>query len=720
MEFYDVLNYRKDKSPRTKFCIKMKNLTTALIILTLFSMQWTLNGQSGVLAPSPLGPTPNENQLRWHEMEFYAFVHFSLNTYTDQSWGYGNEDLSLFNPDKLDCRQWARVCKEAGMKGIIVTAKHHCGFCLWPSKYTEYSVKNTPWKNGKGDVIRELADACKEYGLKLGIYLSPWDRNSKDYGKPEYITYFRNQLTELLTNYGEIFEIWFDGANGGDGYYGGANETRKIDRTTYYDWKNTYALIRKLQPKIVIWNDGGDRGDLRWVGTEDGYVGETNWSLLNSTGEVGFEMLHHGVENGDAWVPAEVNTSIRPEWFYHKSEDTKVKSVYALQEIYYNSIGRNGSLLLNFPIMPNGLINDRDEKAVLDFAKQIKESFRTNLATGALVSSSNVRGGSDLYSAEKSVDGKSETYWATDDSVSKASLIIDFKKPVVFNRFMIQEYIRYGQRVKAFSVEAHIDGSWVEIARGTTIGYKRILRHAAVTSDKLRVNIIDSKRTPLISEIGVFYAPMVLDVPLISRNQIGEVTISSQDEGASIYYTTDGSEPTTISNLYTKPFLDERKVEIRAIAYDSLSGKKSSVGFTKFDISKKGWTILGVTDEKVKSILDGDPETSFCFSNERNQPVEITIDLGATYSVGGFQYLPDQGRWPCQHIVKYQLSVSLDNNKWEKVSEGEFANIRNNPLLQTVLFDQHEARFLRFKVVSNTSEKSDQVGCAEVDVITSY
>lgn len=718
MEFYDVLNYRIDGSSRTKFCIKMKNLTTALIILILFSMQWTLNGQSGVLAPSPLGPTPNENQLRWHEMEFYAFVHFSLNTYTDQSWGYGNEDLSLFNPDKLDCRQWARVCKEAGMKGIIVTAKHHCGFCLWPSKYTEYSVKNSPWKNGKGDVIRELADACKEYGLKLGIYLSPWDRNSKYYGKPEYITYFRNQLTELLTNYGEIFEIWFDGANGGDGYYGGANETRKIDRTTYYDWKNTYALIRKLQPKIVIWNDGGDRGDLRWVGTEDGYVGETNWSLLNSTGEVGFEMLHHGVENGDAWVPAEVNTSIRPEWFYHKSEDTKVKSVYALQEIYYNSIGRNGSLLLNFPIMPNGLINDRDEKVVLDFAKQIKESFRTNLASGALVSSSNVRGGSDLYSAEKSVDGESETYLATDDSVSKASLIIDFKRPVVFNRFMIQEYIRYGQRVKAFSVEAHIDGSWVEIARGTTIGYKRILRHAAVTSDKLRVNVIDSKRTPLISEIGVFYAPMVLDVPLISRNQIGEVTISSQDEGASIYYTTDGGEPTTKSNLYTKPFLDERKVEIRAIAYDSLSGKKSSVGVTKFDISKKGWTILGVTDEKVKNIIDGDPETSFCFSNERNQPVEITIDLGATYSVGGFQYLPDQGRWPCQHIVKYQLSVSLDNIKWEKVSEGEFANIRNNPLVQEINFDAIKVRYVRLMTIANTEGVSNQAGCSEIDVLT--
>jgi alpha-L-fucosidase len=316
--------------------------------------------------PEVHGPVPTENQLRWQEMEYYAFIHFSLNTYTDQSWGFGNEGVSLFNPDRLDVRQWARICKEAGMKGIIITAKHHCGFCLWPTETTEYSVKNTPWKDGKGDVLREMADACKEYGLKLGIYVSPWDRNHPDYGKPEYITVFRKQIKEVLSNYGEVFEIWFDGANGGDGYYGGANETREIDRTTYYDWQPTYKMIRELQPNIVIWNDGGDRADLRWVGTEEGYVGETNWSLLNNTGEVEWGMLHFGLETGNAWVPAEVNTSIRPEWFYHPSEDDKVKTVPKLMEIYYNSIGRNGTLLLNFPIMPNGRIHPTDEKMALE------------------------------------------------------------------------------------------------------------------------------------------------------------------------------------------------------------------------------------------------------------------------------------------------------------------------------------------------------------------
>lgn len=466
-----------------------------------------------VEAPAPCGPIPSENQLRWQEMEYYAFIHFSLNTYTDQSWGYGDEDVNLFNPMELDCRQWARICKEAGMKGVILVAKHHCGFCLWPSKYTEYSVKNSPWRDGKGDVVREMADACEEYGLKLGIYVSPWDRNHPEYGRPEYITYFRNQLTEVLTNYGPIFEVWFDGANGGTGYYGGANENRRIDRTTYYDWSNTYKLIRELQPNIVIWNDGGDRADLRWVGTEGGCVGETNWSLLNATGDVPFEMLHYGVEDGNAWVPGEVNTSIRPEWFYHSSEDTRVKTLPQLLDTYYNSVGRNATLLLNFPVMPNGLIHENDEKAVLEMAAALKEMFAVNLAENTKTSASNVRGNAGEYAAANVVDTDTETYWATDDDVTQASLLIDFGKPTAFNRFLAQEYVRLGQRVKAFTVEALVDGEWQQVAQATTIGYKRILRFPTVEATQLRLSITDSKSCPVISNIGIYDAPIYSDGP---------------------------------------------------------------------------------------------------------------------------------------------------------------------------------------------------------------
>jgi alpha-L-fucosidase len=349
-----------------------------LLVLIFRSILFSLSG-SRKNEPAPCGPVPGENQMKWQEMEYYAFLHFSMNTFADQEWGYGNEDLRLFNPVDLDCRQWARACQQAGMKGIILVAKHHCGFCLWPSKYTEYSVKNTPRKNGKGNVVCEMADACKEYGLKLGIYLSPWDRNRADYGTPEYITYFRNQLRELLINYGPIFEIWFDGVNGGSGCYGGARETRRMDRRTYYDWKSTYRMIREIQPNIVIWNDGGDRGDLRWARTEAGYVGETNWSLLDSTGEVTEDILRYGPENGNAWVPGEVNTSIRPGWFYHSGEDSKVKTLPQLIATYYNSIGRNGTLLLNFPIDTRGLIHENDEKAALQFAASFLSNFVMNL-----------------------------------------------------------------------------------------------------------------------------------------------------------------------------------------------------------------------------------------------------------------------------------------------------------------------------------------------------
>lgn len=460
------------------------------IIIMMVSACITMRAQTRYATFRPL---PNENQLRWQDMEMYAFIHYSLNTYTDQEWGFGNEDLKLFNPSDLDCRQWARVCKQAGMKGIIFTAKHHCGFCMWPSAYTEYSVKNTPWKNGKGDVVRELADACREEGLKFAVYLSPWDRNHKDYGRPEYVTYFRNQLRELLTNFGEIFEVWFDGANGGDGWYGGANETRKIDGKTYYGWAETFRMIRELQPKAVIWNDGGDRGDLRWVGTEAGNVGETNWSLMPSKGDTPWHMLHYGVEDGDVWCPGETNTSIRPGWFYHETENEHVKSLSKLMDTYYKSVGRNSTLLLNFPIAPNGRIHPNDSLRGIAFKKMIDEVFKTNLAEKAKIQTK-----------------ASET-------------IIDFGKPTVFNRFLAEEDIALGQRVKKFTLEALVDGKWQSLKDAlvedgkdglTTIGHRRIICFPTIKATKLRFTITDAKAEPIIKKMGVYLAPELnADIP---------------------------------------------------------------------------------------------------------------------------------------------------------------------------------------------------------------
>ena len=473
----------------------------------LFLLFFLLVNCSQTPPPEPFGAVPSERQLAWHEMEFYAFVHFNMNTFSNMEWGYGDEKPEMFNPTELDCRQWARVCKEAGMKGIILTAKHHDGFCLWPSEYTEHSVKNSPWKNGQGDVVQELREACDEFGLKMGLYLSPWDRNHADYGKPEYITYYRNQLRELLTNYGELFEVWFDGANGGTGWYGGADENRRIDNRVYYDWQNTWEIVRELQPGACMFSDGGP--DVRWVGNEKGWAGETNWCTLNRDDFApgvaeDLKDLQQGQEGGTHWLPAEVDVSIRPGWYYHPEEDDKVKSLQRLLDIYYNSVGRNANLLLNFPVDTRGLIHEKDVEQVKKLANAIKEDFAWNLTSGMKISATDSR--AMKFISANAIDGKNETYWAPNDDVTEASLTIDFGKPTEFNRFLAQEYIKLGQRVQQFTLEAWVDNEWQEIASETTIGNKRILRFPDVTATKLRFNITASKACPVISEVGVFKA----------------------------------------------------------------------------------------------------------------------------------------------------------------------------------------------------------------------
>lgn len=610
--------------------------------LFLLSALWIFlsAAQAQTTAPAPCGPLPNENQLRWHEMEFYAFIHFAINTFTDQEWGDGGNTPQMFNPTNLDCRQWARVCKEAGMKGIILTAKHHDGFCLWPTKYTEYSVKNSPWKDGKGDLVRELSDACKEYGLKFGIYLSPWDRNRADYGQPSYITYFRNQLKELLTQYGDIFEVWFDGANGGWGYYGGARENRNIDRSTYYDWDNTISLIRELQPQAIIWNECGP--DIRWCGNEGGSVGETNWSLYNYKqfvpGEPDFKQLRVGIEDGKQWIPSEVNVSIRPGWFYHKYEDAKVKKLPQLLDIFYNSIGRNGTWLLNFPIDKEGRIHANDERAVLELRKALDEAFADDLARKAKAEAGNVRGGSKKYAASKAIDGKKDTYWATDDGVTQSDITFTFKKPTTLNRVLLQEYIRLGQRVKSFKVEANVDGQWRELARETTIGYKRILRLPTVTATQVRISILDAKACPLISNIGIYNAPQVLTEPQIVRHPNGEVIIRPADGESAVFYTLDGTDPTTQSFRYTGPFMADGVVTVSAVSVDMATGKQSTVSREEFGVSRTKWKVIAA-DANAARVIDGEAWPGW---HQRGMmPADLVIDLGESLEIKGFRYLPD-------------------------------------------------------------------------------
>lgn len=454
-------------------------------------------------APAPYGPTPSARQLTWHALEFYGFLHFTVNTFTDKEWGYGDESPALFNPTAFDADQIVSAARDGGMKGLILTCKHHDGFCLWPSRYTEHSVRNSPFKR---DVVREISGACGRQGLKFGIYLSPWDRNHPQYGGPAYITYFRNQLRELLTEYGPVFEIFLDGANGGDGYYGGARETRRIDRETYYDWPTTWQLVRDLQPDACLFSDAGP--DIRWVGNERGIAGETCWATSNREdfvpGRADEARLNRGDRPGTHWVPAECDVSIRPGWFYHSAEDDKVRTPQNLVDLYFMSVGRGASFLLNLPPDRRGLIHENDVRSLREYRRMIDSTFSTNLASRATVRASNVRGASERWSASHAIDSRGDTYWMTDEDMLTPELTLELAQPTTFTVARVREFLPLGQRIDAIALDAWRDGSWVEFGRATSIGSCRLVRTAPVTTTRVRLRVTRAAAAPAISELALF------------------------------------------------------------------------------------------------------------------------------------------------------------------------------------------------------------------------
>ncbi|GMV26221.1 MAG: hypothetical protein AMXMBFR58_22520 [Phycisphaerae bacterium] len=458
--------------------------------------------------PEPFGACPSPAQLAWHDLEFYGFIHFTTNTFTDREWGQGDESPSLFNPSQLDARQWADVASRAGMRGLILTAKHHDGFCLWPSKLTTHTVAASPYKGGKGDVVGELAAACREKGLKYGLYLSPWDRNHAEYGRPAYVQYYRDQWRELIAGYGPLFEAWFDGANGGDGYYGGTRETRRIDRTTYYGWPETTAMLEQLNPGIIMFSDAGP--GCRWVGNESGYSDETSWQTINLEGMypgVSHDHLARGDKGGTHWVGVEVDVSIRPGWFWHEAENSKVKSPEKLVEIYYESVGRGANLLLNVPPDRRGLIHEADVESLMGMRRILDATFERDVLMGHWATSSAVRGGDARFEARQAVDGDSRSYWSTDDGVTTGELSVVLPSPAVVDVVRVREAIELGQRVEAFAVDASVDGQWKEVVRGTTIGPRRILRFDPVKADAMRLRVTGSMACPAIAEFAAFKRP---------------------------------------------------------------------------------------------------------------------------------------------------------------------------------------------------------------------
>jgi alpha-L-fucosidase len=467
-------------------------------------------------SPASYGALPSESQIRWSKLEFYNFLHFTVNTFTGREWGNGDEDPAVFNPTAFDADAICEALKSGGSQGVILTCKHHDGFCLWPTKTTNHCIRFSPYKKGKGDIVKEIADAALRHGLKFGVYLSPWDRNQAAYGRSRYIDIYRQQLRELLTGYGELFEIWHDGANGGSGYYGGAHETRTIDKAHYYDWANTWALERRLQPEAVRFSDVGP--DVRWVGNEKGIAGETCWQTFTPVSQSGGPAVpgdvlekesNRGTRGGRFWMPPECDVSIRPGWFWHAAESKKVKTPRELFDLYCVSVGRGANFLLNIPPDRRGLLDAVDAGMLQEFGKLRTASFTNNLAVTAQVEASNVRDKNPAFAAHHLIDGDAESYWATDDSITTPEVTFSFTQPVSFNLVRAREQIRLGQRIDAFELDYWDHGQWQRFAGASSIGPCRIVRAAGrIHTLRVRLRVTAAAVCPALSELAIFDAPV--------------------------------------------------------------------------------------------------------------------------------------------------------------------------------------------------------------------
>lgn len=586
-------------------------------------------------APAAYGPVPTEQQVKWLRMEWYAFVHFGLNTYTNKEWGYGDESPSLFNPGDFDAEAIVKTFKGAGMKGMIYTAKHHDGFCTWPTESTEHNITQSPWKNGKGDVVREFADACKKHDFAFGTYLSPWDRNCAEYGKPGYLDVYYKQIEELLTNYGPIFEIWFDGAMGGDGYYGGARQNRNIGKAdTYYNYEQVVKNIRALQPNCIIWGACG-RGDATWAGSEKGFA--KNYPLWNN--------------QGSHWVSWEADTPINHRgWFWHPGQGSAVKTPEHLMQVYLTSVGRGANLILNLAPNRDGRLDAADVASLEAFGKMRRALLAKDYALNAKVKTTESRGAA--FDGSQLTDGDVESYWCPKDGTTSAAAEIKLKKPATFDVVRLREQIRLGQRVEAFQVEAFVDGGWKTIVapgnpgeketgfdgvrggKGHTIGHQ-VLRWLPepVTTDRLRLTITRAKACPCISEFSLLRMPAA--------------------EAAEAVPTEGGDK-----------VLDSR-----------------------------GWRFNGFAADKAHLAFDGKPATMW---EHAKTPSHFVVDMKKPHTLNGFAYVPRQDGKTHGMTSRYRVELSMDGKTWKNVAEGEFGNLRANPVEQQISFPAQKARYVRF------------------------
>jgi len=702
---------------------------------------------------------PHPRQLAWQDNEFISFIHFGVNTFTGREWGTGFEDPAIFQPEKLDTDQWCEAVKAAGMKMAIITAKHHDGFCLWQTRCTKYSVASSPWRNGKADVVKELAESCRKYGLKLGIYLSPADlyqienpdglygngssyseraiprhvpdRPFKDkrtfkYRVDDYNEYFMNQLFELLTEYGPVHEVWFDGAHpkrkGGQQY-------------TYTQW---YDLIRNLAPDAVIFGKGPD---VRWCGNEAGRTRESEWSVIpigksleewdwpditkDDLGSLG--KINEALEQGRIlhWYPAETNTSIRDGWFW-RDEQQRVKTTEEILDTWYRSVGGNSVFLLNIPPNRDGLFSERDVKVLESVGQILKSTFENNLAENAVATASKNRGRG--FEAQNILDSNPTTCWMPPDWEMNASVEITLPEPRQMNRIVIQEHIeQYSQRIARFAVDARLEGTWRQVAEGTTVGYKRICGFSTITTDKLRIRVLKSRVCPTISNVEIYYESVRLNSPHIKRDRPGNVSITCHPAGGIIHYTINGDEPDRNAPVYQTPFALPEGGAVKAVTFHPDKNEKSATVTTNFDICPAKWKVVEVSSEQADNneaatrAIDGDEATNWITQwrpDSPKHPHHIVIDLGEQLKLVGFTYTPRNDANHNGTIKNFIFSISKDGKTWETVIEGEFDNITNNPVKQTVHFTEaFDASFIKLIALSEI-RGNPWASAAEIGVIT--
>lgn len=590
----------------------------------------------GQEAPTPYGVLPSARQLKWHEMEMYCLIHYTPTTFQNKEWGYGDADVRIFNPRSFDADQIARAAASAGFKGLISVAKHHDGFCLWPTKTTDYSIASTPWKSGKGDMVRAFQEASLANGLQFGVYLSAWDRNDDRYGTAAYAEAYRDQLRELTTQYGTLFTSWHDGANGGDGYYGGKKEKRTIDRTTYYEWhEKTWPIVRANQPMAMIFSDIGP--DMRWVGNEKGFAAETSWATFSPSrkdgltpvpGVVDEANLTTGDRNGKYWIPAECDVPQRPGWFYHPEQDAQVKTPDQLFAIYLKSVGRGANMNLGLAPMADGFLHANDVKSLAAFGEKVTATFKHNFAQGATIKASNVRANAKAFATENILDGDRYSYYASDDDVLEPRLEISLKGNQTFDIIRLRENIKLGQRLDSVLVEVFQGNSWHVLAKATSIGANRLIKlDKPVTAQQLRLTL---------------YAPVA---PTLS-----DFALFKED---------------------FKPFVfDQQEAEMRA-----------------FD--KTDFNLLSTLGSEA---IDGNSET-FSLLDKTAEGLVFRINS----PIRALSYLPRQDGSKEGMVTKYNVYMSTDNKVWEPIREGEFSNIQANPIAQYIYFGAPlQTRYIKF------------------------